>query len=803
MIRPRWQKVLSDLWKNKSRSLLTIASIAVGLLAIGVVTSLYFLMNHDMSAGFFAINPANIQIQTGLFDHSLVKHIERMEGVKAVEPARETSIQIMTTSGNWNPLDLQSKDFKISEIGKLSVIEGVAVPGKNEIVLATNHLRDLDAQVGGYVTVQNSQGDQFQLLVVGIVEDQMIGTSGAAGGFFAADERAYVDDATLGRLGVPMANLDNTLYITVSGDPSDAAAIQQLGESIRQDLEDNGYSINRFKTRDSYDHPNKDLVNTIVVILLMLTFLIVFLSGFLITNTLQFLMNQQIEQVGIMKSIGATQKKIILLYMALIAVFGLIAFIVAVPITNFLSDRLMVYLAGKVNFTYLGKRLSLPVLFIQIALAMVVPQLAALWPITRGTRISVQEALSGIQQETTSKEWGVERFIAGIKRFTRPIKIALRNVFWNKVRLILTLVTIALGGAVFISVFNVRVSFNKYIDQLSHYFLADLNITLSEPRRISEVEETLYSSSEIKYVEAWSGARVPMIRADGSSGNDINIMAVPNDTTLVKPILIDGRWLDPRDQNAIALNDQFHTQFPNIKVGDIIRLKIIDREEDWVVVGFFQMAGKLGGLIGYVNLDYFDSLPGMVANRSAVYRVVAQQPLDAAGQKEMSLRVQSLLAQNGFKVSSIATGTRITEASTNGFNILTTVLLILAVLIALVGSIGLAGTMSMNVMERTREIGIMRAIGASDRILMRMVMIEGLTIGCIGWLAGAMLSFPISVMLSNAITLALFGASSQLGYSITGFIIWLVVDLVLSVIASITPARSATRLTVREVLSYE
>jgi putative ABC transport system permease protein len=803
MIRPRWQKVLSDLWRNKSRSLLTVASIAVGLLAIGVVTSLYFMMNQDMSAGFYAIHPANIQIQTGLFDNSLVKHIERMDGVQTVEPARETSLQILTTAGNWNPLDLQSKDFKNAAIGRLTVIEGTAIPGKNQIVLATNHLRDLDVEVGGYVSVQNSKGEIYQLQVVGIVEDQMIGTGGAAGGFFAADERGYVDDSTLGKLGVAMSKKYNTLYITVSGDAGDAAAIQVLGESIRADLEDNGYAISRFNTRDSYNHPNKDLVNTIVVILLMLTFLIVFLSGFLITNTLQFLMNQQIEQVGIMKSIGATQKKIILLYMALIAAFGLIAFAVAVPITNFLSDRLMVYMAEKVNFTYLGKRLSLPVLFIQITLAMIVPQLAALWPITRGTRISVQEALSGIQQQTESKEWGVERAIARLKSFTRPIKIALRNIFRNKVRLILTILTIALGGAVFISVFNVRVSFNKYIDQLSHYFLADLNITLSEPRRVSEVENVLYSSSEVGYVEAWSGARVPMIRADGSTGSDINIMAVPNQTTLVSPILIEGRWLDPRDQNAIALNDQFHNQFPGVKVGDTIRLKINDRESDWVVVGFFQMAGKLGGLIGYVNLDYFHSLPEMVDNKSAVYRVVAKEPLDAAGQKQMSIRIQSLLEQNGFDVSSIATGTRITESSTNGFNILTTVLLVLAVLIALVGSIGLAGTMSMNVMERTREIGVMRAIGASNRILMKMVMIEGLTIGMIGWVGGAILSFPISLILSNGITLALFGASSQLGYSITGFLIWLVVDVLLSVLASITPARSATRLTVREVLSYE
>lgn len=803
MIRPRWQKVLSDLWKNKSRSLLTIASIAVGLLAIGVITSLYFIMNQDMSNGFHAINPANIQIQTGLFDHDLVDHIKRMDGVASVEPAREANLQIKTAAGNWNPINLQSKDYKKAEIGKLIVLEGTAVPQKGQIVLATNHLRDLDVKLGGYVSIQNSKGDIYSLQVVGIVQDQMIGTSGAAGGFFASDEWGYVSDATLGKLGVPYYKNSNTLYITVNSSVTDSASIKAIGENIRKDLEDNGYSIYRFTSRGSYDHPNKDLVNAIVVILLLLTFLIVFLSGFLITNTLQFLMNEQIEQVGIMKSIGATQKKIIQIYMALIGIFGLIAFGLAVPITNFLTDRLMIYLSDKVNFTYFGQRLSSPVLIIQITLAMIVPQLAATWPIIKGTRISVQEALSGIQQQTENREWRVERFIARLKSVTRPIKIALRNVFRSKVRLILTIVTIALAGAVFISVFNCRVSFNEYINQLSHYFLADLNISLAESRRIDEVKQTLYASPEVKYVEAWSGTRVPMIRADGSTGDDINIMAVPNDTTLVKPILIEGRWLDPRDQNAIALNDQFHNLFPNVKVGDTIHLKINDRDTDWVVVGFFQMAGKLGGYIGYVNLDYFDSLPGMVHNRSAVYRVVAKEVLDGQGQKQFAVRIQAMLEQSGFNVSSISTGSRITEASTNGFNILTTVLLILAVLIALVGSIGLAGTMSMNVMERTREIGIMRAIGASDRVLMKMVMIEGLTIGCIGWLAGALLSFPISVMLSNAITLALFGASSQLGYSITGFVIWLAVDLGLSVIASITPARSATRLTVREVLSYE
>jgi putative ABC transport system permease protein len=121
----------------------------------------------------------------------------------------------------------------------------------------------------------------------------------------------------------------------------------------------------------------------------------------------------------------------------------------------------------------------------------------------------------------------------------------------------------------------------------------------------------------------------------------------------------------------------------------------------------------------------------------------------------------------------------------------------------MVGSIGLAGTMSMNVMERTREIGVMRAIGASNGILMSMVMVEGVLIGLISWLLGSLLAFPISKLMADSISLALFDAPSNLGFTPTGFLIWLVVVVILSILASVMPARSAARLTIREVLAYE
>jgi len=135
--------------------------------------------------------------------------------------------------------------------------------------------------------------------------------------------------------------------------------------------------------------------------------------------------------------------------------------------------------------------------------------------------------------------------------------------------------------------------------------------------------------------------------------------------------------------------------------------------------------------------------------------------------------------------------------------VLTGFLLFLALLTALVGSIGLTGTMSLNVMERTREIGILRAIGASDQMLMRIVLVEGSLIGILSWLLASAAAFPISSLMSNSISQALFGGNAQFGFTFTGFIIWLVVVVILSVLASVMPARSATHLTIREVLAYE
>jgi putative ABC transport system permease protein len=169
----------------------------------------------------------------------------------------------------------------------------------------------------------------------------------------------------------------------------------------------------------------------------------------------------------------------------------------------------------------------------------------------------------------------------------------------------------------------------------------------------------------------------------------------------------------------------------------------------------------------------------------------------------MAETLDEFFRARGFEVRQAQPGLAMLDTASESLDILVTFLLIMALLTATVGSMGLAGTMGMNVLERTREIGIMRSVGAGNRIIMITVIIEGMVIGLISWVLGAIVAFPISVLLSNILSVTIFETPIDLVFTPTGFIIWLGLVFVLSALASALPARNAARLTIHEVLAYE
>jgi putative ABC transport system permease protein len=269
---------------------------------------------------------------------------------------------------------------------------------------------------------------------------------------------------------------------------------------------------------------------------------------------------------------------------------------------------------------------------------------------------------------------------------------------------------------------------------------------------------------------------------------------------MLRPQLLEGRWLLPDDANALVVNTDFLQDEPEVRLGDTLKLELVgSKQTTWQVVGLIQ--GTTIGPIVYANYDYYSQVVNEVGRAKEIQlRTITR---NGAKQGEIAQRLEVEFKRTGLEIGNIVTIAEIRSRVEFGFNFLLSFLLAMAVVLAIVGGLGLSGTMSINVIERVREIGVMRAVGASDWIILQVVLVEGLVIGLLSWLSGALLALPLSRVLSDQLGLLLLDNPLRYTYSSLGLVLWLAIATGLAVVASYLPARSASRLTVREVLAYE
>jgi putative ABC transport system permease protein len=365
------------------------------------------------------------------------------------------------------------------------------------------------------------------------------------------------------------------------------------------------------------------------------------------------------------------------------------------------------------------------------------------------------------------------------------------------------LLTLTLGGAIFIATFSVQTSMQAYVLSITKYFTADLTLATDRLYLLEDISRTLKNVPEVDTVEGWAGARVELLKEGDKPGESVNLLGPPPGSVLIDPVILKGRWILPDDQNAIVLNEKFMEKFPDLKVGDTLRLRVDGDKTSWVVVGFFQFAGKPAGFLAYTSYEYLSTLIHQ-PEKAYSFHIVSKKPLKTIEeQKQLGEKLEVYLEQRGYQIDDIRPGLDMVRSATGGLNSLVLILLVMALLAAAVGSIGLTGTLSMNVLERTREIAVLRSIGASNGAIIQLVLVEGLTIGFISCILSSLLAFPISRGLWAAVSFSLFGTDSNFVLNPNGFLLWMLVITVLTILASVMPAMNAARMTIREALAYE
>jgi putative ABC transport system permease protein len=796
-LRPRWSKVFSDLWGDKIRTSLVVASIAVGVFAVGMIISAFVIMSEDINYSYAAANPANIEIWTKPFHEDLMRVIEKVPGVEDLEGRHIVSVRARRGDETWQGLSLigvaDAEDIRINQVG---IIEGTQFPGRDEFILSQDLMNDTGFRVGDEIEIELPDGSSHYLTVAGLVSDQTNARPDAN-----ITSNAFINRNTMRSIG--LGNYFNRLLITVEGDGGNEEFISGVASNVEEKMESNQREIFRTEENLSNAHPMTDSLLAMMGVLGALGLLITILSASLIINTLNALLTQQVRQIGVMKLIGARSFQILGMYLLLIVVYALIALILAVPLGSLAGYALANFVTDLMSAELQGFRVVPIAIVVQVLIAFLIPLGAGFFPVNKGAKTNVRRAISNYRPSNQAASQNfLNRSGQWVHWISRPILLSIRNTFRKKGRLVLTIFTLTIAGAVFIGVFNVRASMDNVMEQLMQHFLGDVTVIFNQPNHTSKVERDLLTVPGVAGVEGWGGASGEILDKNGDPVTSLTIIAPPENTQLLDPDIVAGRWLMPGEKKAMVISDTIYNYYPNLETGDSLVVEIPgNREEEWEVVGIYRFMDMLGDPMAYANFDFVADKINL-PNQAVSFRLIVEDTPDTSIQTLIQ-QIDSRLENQGYAVKSILDGNTMRENASTGVNTLVIFLLIMALLTAFVGSIGLMGTMSINVLERTREIGVMRTIGAVDFVVMQTVIIEALVIGLITWFLAIGLSYPISSAILKIIGQAMAGSTFTLTSTPLGVVLWLAVVIVLSIIASIMPARNAARLTINEVLAYE
>lgn len=803
MLNVRTRKVIRDLSTNKTRTVLVILAIAVGVFAVSTLTRVRTILDRDLTQSYLATNPTSVRISVSYLDDDLIKAIERIEGVEKAEGRQVIWARIRSGTQPWRTLKLTAiTNFDTVTINQIRPHTGAWPPPDRSISLERSAISALGVNEGDTVSIETFNGQERLLTLSGTVHDlNSFPTNLAEIVFFG-----YVSPDTMSWFGVP--NTYNEVLITVTEPKSDLIHIRNISQQVETHLEKTGVSVLGTNIPTPGQHQFYTVVNSMFLILNALAWFALFMSALLVTNTISALLGQQLQQIGVLKTIGASKQDIFAIYFSIVLVLSALALFTSLPLGLLASRFISMFIAFLLNFDIYSFEVPTRVILIELGAGLLAPTIAASYPIMKGVYITIREAINQNQVNLFGQGL-IDRRLKNLPGLSTASRYALRNIFRRKVRLVLTLITLSIGGAVFMAVLNVRTSLLVLLEtDISAYWQQDVTLSFQQPYRIEQVVSEALQVPGVAYVEGWlTRYGFPVSTSANHNQERIAIFAAPPNSRFMKPTLLEGRWLTEDDTNALVINVDVVAQRPDLSLGSMLELEIEGRTESWQVVGIVtsQIIGfeepKLELPIAYANYDYFAKEARQTGKADRL--VIEISPKTVAFQSQVSNLLENHFIYRGIQVRSVETRSLIYDLAQALIGLLTVFLVLMAVLFAAVGILSLASTMSLNVLERTREIGVLRAIGGDDALINRVIIYEGIFVGLFSWFLATLIAIPLSVFLNYTIGLAFIKNPLTYNLAIGGIFMWLIIAVIIAIGASYLPARRASKLSVREILSYE
>ncbi len=789
-----WRKVWRDLWHNKLRTFLIVLATTVGVAGLGIVFGLSGMMRARMTASHRTSSPPHLFLYTNrvdLLDQDFVEAVQREPDIAKTEGQASVDFRWkLQGETEWRDGNIFARhDYDQQNLYRIRLLEGQWPGRRMSLAIERMSAEYYNLPIGTTIIVEIGK-KEYRLPVVGVVhhpytEPPQFGGSAT----FCATMK------TVAKL-TGRASGFNSLYVLLeSFSQEDARA---TAKRIENRVENDGMEISHWSIFEPDYHWAQEIVDVVLLILGVLGALSLGLSGFLIVNVTNATIVQQVWQIGVMKVVGATAGQVVRIYLITAAIYGLLALLVAVPLGAVAAQLLAIWLLNLFNIVLTDFEIVPVAIAIQVVMGLAVPMLAALVPALGAARITPHQAISSQGLGGGFGRSWLDRLLGEIRQLPRPLALSLRNTFRRKTRVGLTLLALTTGGIVFIMVSSVSTSFNSTLDTLSRDFGLDVLIKLKRMYRVTKLVEATQSVPGVDKAEVWNyhGGQLTLTTGEKLS---VGLWGIPADSEIFNPRVVSGRPLLPEDDRAILLNNSIAVD-EGFQVGDEIELTLNGDDSKWTVVGLV-FSHRNNSKDNFVN---FDALARETGNVNRGSQVVATFEENTSQTPEKLIEaLRAVYDARYFDAVDFQSAMEVQIHDDEGLGAILILLMAMAVLVIIVGSTGLMSTMSINVVERSREIGVMRAIGATSFAIAGIFVFEGVSVGVLSWLLAIPLSYPGARAFSNLVGVQLLELPLEFSYPVGGIFLWLTIVVTISALVSLWPALRATKISVHESLTYE
>jgi putative ABC transport system permease protein len=678
---------------------------------------------------------------------------------------------------------MSAPDFAKVRIGLIKGEQGDWPVSGDAVAVESSSLDFSGTSVGERLRVRVGERDPIELPVTAVARDV-----GLAPGWMEHVVYLFVTPATLAKLKGSGSMED--IRIVVRDRTLGREKIRAVANQAAAIVRESGRAVRDIDVPAPGRHIHAAQIDSLLFTQGAFGVLALFLSGFLVVNLISAMLAGQAREIGVMKAIGASSRDIMSMYCAMAMMIGIGVSLVAVPVAYLIGKKYAAFTAELLNFDIGLARVPFWIIAAQVAVATLLPVIASAIPVRKAASVKVVDAIRETGIASIERR---EAPLLNVTGLARPLLLSIRNAFRKRARMLLTLGALAFGGAVYLGAINLQNAIRASVDTLFGSQRFDAVIRFVSPQSIDSLESIARGVDGVVTAEAWSGARAARKRSDGSVGNAFPITAPPAGSSMLSVAMVKGRWLRRGDSNALVINRRLAEEEPGMTVGATVTLIVKGRETAWTIIGITEATPSPAAY----------AARGSITDGHASTIVVDSRLGGNASQLDLIQRLRSTFEESGFAVQSSQLMTEQRAVVEDHLLMVAGFLGFMGKLIIIVGGLGLASTLSMGVLERTREIGVMRAIGARNSWIASIIQVEGLVIAVASWLAAIPLSIPMSVILGRAFGRIMVPVHPHLLPGAGGVLSWLGVAIVVSVLACAWPAMRAIRIPTALALAYE